>query len=336
MSPMAFISTSGHSMYRVTQSSDGTWSAAATVSDQDVRCLAVDPLNAQIVYAGTYGAGVLRSLDGGASWKNVGPPGQIVKAITASPIQPGTIYAGAKPPLMFVSGDYGDTWNELTAFRKTPGRWWWRSPAEMPLTAYVQAIGLSPTDPNVIVAGIEAGAVVRSADGGTTWVGHRAAALRDCHSLTFHRTDGRYVYEAGGTGAGAAISRDAGATWTQLRDGLEGHYGWACAADPVEPETWYVSTSKGMSMQGPVAHQDGRANAHIYRSIKGGAWQALGGGLPEPINDMAYALITDPSAPGHLYAGLANGDVWHSADQGDTWRQLPLHLPGIHQSLIMA
>jgi hypothetical protein len=85
----------------------------------------------------------------------------------------------------------------------------------------------------------------------------------------------------------------------------------------------------------PAAHVDGEANACIFRSAGGAAWQKLGGGLPQPLNYMAYALITDPAAPGHLYAGLSNGDVWHSTDHGDTWRQLPFNLKGIHRTLVM-
>ncbi|MBI3361783.1 MAG: hypothetical protein HY023_11810 [Chloroflexi bacterium] len=50
---------------------------------------------------------------------------------------------------------------------------------------------------------------------------------------------------------------------------------------------------------------------------------------------MAYALITDPNAPGHLYVGLSNGDVWYTSDYGDSWRQLPFNLRGIHRSMIM-
>ena len=83
------------------------------------------------------------------------------------------------------------------------------------------------------------------------------------------------------------------------------------------------------------AHSDGQAEAYIFRSAGGAAWQKLGGGLPQPLSHMAYALITDPHAPGHLYAGLSNGDVWHSTDYGDMWQQLPFNLKGIHRSLIM-
>ena len=335
MAPVTFIAVTGQGVLRATRAPDDSWAVSPVLAGKDVRCLAADPLNRQIVYAGTQGAGMWSSEDSGATWHPAGLDAQNLRSVLPSPLQPGWVFAGAKPPALYVSADYGATWLELKAFRRLPGRRWWRSPAEMPLTAYVQGIALSPTDPQVMVAGIEAGAVVRSADGGKTWSNHRPAALRDCHSLTFHASDGCYVYEGGGTGAGAAFSRDGGETWVQIRDGLAGHYGWACAADPADPEVWYVSTSKGVGMSGPAAHHDGKANAHIYRSEKGGPWQALGGGLPEPLDYMPYALLTDPTAPGHLYAGLANGQVWHSADHGDHWAQLPLDLRGIHRSLIM-
>jgi hypothetical protein len=50
---------------------------------------------------------------------------------------------------------------------------------------------------------------------------------------------------------------------------------------------------------------------------------------------MAYGLLTDPTAPGHVYAGLSNGDVWHSANYGDAWEKLPLNLHRIERTLIM-
>jgi hypothetical protein len=41
---------------------------------------------------------------------------------------------------------------------------------------------------------------------------------------------------------------------------------------------------------------------------------------------MAYSLLTDPAAPGNVYAGLSNGEVCRSIDHGDHWRQLPLNM----------
>jgi photosystem II stability/assembly factor-like uncharacterized protein len=336
MSTKVFLATSHTGLARA-HFANGEWRVASLLADQTLHCLAADPHNPNTAYAGTRGGGVLRSTDGGQTWETAGLPGHIVKALAASPTQPNTVYAGCKPPALFVSRDGGQAWKEIESFQRVRS-WWWRSPAESDLGAYIQGLALSPTDPNVIVIGIEAGAVVRTADGGQTWEGHRPGALRDCHTITFHATNGDWVYEAGGTGVGAAFSRDGGKTWRQPGEGLDRHYGWACAADPARPEVWYISASPAfasLTQPIPAAHVDGHANACIFRSAGGAAWQKLGGGLPQPLNYMAYALLIDPSAPGHLYAGLSNGDVWHSTDHGDSWMQLPFNLKGIHRTLIM-
>jgi len=331
MSLNTFLATTGHGLARASRSASDEWTLEFLLTDQDVRCLAADPLNPNVLYAGTQGNGVLRSNDGGRTWCPGGLAGQIVKALAISRIQPGTVYAGTKPARLFVSRDGGASWRELASFRRIPSRWFWFSPAEKPYSAYVQAIALSPADPGAVVVGIEAGAVVRSSDGGQSWSGQRRGALRDCHSLTFHVTHGDWVYEGGGTGAGVSVSRDAGATWTQPKAGLDRHYGWAVAADPTHPEVWYASVSPSPWK----AHSEHNAQAVIVRSIGGAGWQTLTGGLPQPLNHMPYALLTDPRAPGHVYTGLSNGEVWHSTDHGDTWYQLSLNLGKIHRTLLI-
>jgi hypothetical protein len=336
MNATVFISTTGQGVARAERGDTGEWPVEFLLQDQKIPCLTADPLNPGVVYAGTRD-GVLRSGDRGQSWHPAGLDGQVIKSLAASPIQPGVIYAGTKPPTIFVSRDGGATWTELDSFRRMR-RWFWYTPAE-PGAPYVQAIALSPTDPNVIVAGIEFGAVLRSADGGQTWQGHLKGAIRDCHTLTFHAKNGDWVYQTGGSGAGAAFSRDGGITWTQPKVGLDRHYGWACAADPARPEVWYVSIAPTFVFphfsKFPIAHFDGYAHAHIFRTTGGAGWKKLSGGLPQPIHHMPYALLTDPAAPGQLYAGLSSGDVWHSADHGDTWQQLPFNLSGIDRSMIV-
>jgi septum formation inhibitor-activating ATPase MinD len=78
-----------------------------------------------------------------------------------------------------------------------------------------------------------AGAVLRTADRGKTWRGHLKGALRDCHTLVFHANNGDWVYQAGGSDAGAAYSRDGRVTWNQPKAGLDRHYRWASATDPI-------------------------------------------------------------------------------------------------------
>jgi hypothetical protein len=317
----------------------GSWLVDTVLTGEQVYCIAHAVERPAEIYLGTKKSGVLCSNDEGQSWQSIGLAGIPVKALAVSPHNPQVIYAGTKPSGVHVSTNGGQSWSELVGFQKIRGLRFWRSPAEPPdWRAYVQGLAVSPDDPNHIAAGIEFGALVHSTDGGKTWTNHRKGALRDCHSLIFHRSNGSWVYEAGG--GGAAVSCDGGLTWRQPKAGLDRRYGWACAADPERPEIWYLSASGMPTIQAmlrgrfePPAHIDGQADGAIYRSAGGAPWERLGGGLPYPLTHMAYALLTDPQAPGHLYAGLSSGDVWHSVDYGDHWQQMPFNLGSIHRTL---
>lgn len=324
-----FLATPGNGIARAECDKDGQWSVDFLLKNQRISCLANDPGNHERIYAGTEGQGVLLSEDGGISWKPCGMEGQTVKSLAVSPHDPKTIYAGTKPAFMHVSRDAGKSWQEMEGFRRIPWRFWWFSPAEKPWQAYVQAIAVSPTDPDVILAGIELGAVVRSQDGGLTWSSHRKGSLRDCHNLTFHHTNGKWAYEAGGTGGGASHSQDGGLTWRKLKQGLAKNYGVACAADPAKPEIWYVSVAPG-----PGKAYGVDAEAYLYRARGGAKWQPIGW-EPHPMKHMPIALVTDPQMPGHLYAGLTIGDIWHSVDYGDHWEKLSFNLKGIWRSLMV-
>ena len=325
-----FISTTGSGISRASQDLKGRWFVSPLLAGSKFRCLAEDPVNKGVAYAGSNSIGVLRSNDYGQNWEPIGLEGLAIRALCVSRTDSNTVYAGTKPPALFVTHNGGGKWQEIASFRKMRSFWWF-SPAEgRPFTPYIQAIALSSTDPNLVVVGIELGSVLRTIDGGKTWEKHRPGALRDCHSLAAHPTNGDWLYEGGGSGAGAAFSRDGGKTWRQPSIGLDRHYGWAVTADPARPEIWYAA----LSPSAWKAHSEMNAQACIFRSAGGAAWQKLAGGLPETLNAMPYALLNDPASPGHVYAGLANGDVWFSADYGDTWELLPFNLGSIQRSLI--
>ena len=312
------LALSHNGVARAECAADTQWTVEQVLSGQDVRCLEVDPLNPNVVYAGTQGQGVFRSEDGGRSWRPAGLQGVIVKSLAASRHQPGVVYAGTKrPPLVYRSHDSGAQWEELTSFRRVRGRWLWVSPAEPPYTAYVIALAISPSDPNVVLAGVELGAVVRSADGGQSWSNHRQGAGRDCHQLCFHPRESHWVYQA--HGGGPAVSRDAGLTWQQPRAGLDRRYCINVAADTERPEIWYAVVAPVLK-----AHS-ANSEAVVVRAVGGAAWKQLGGGLPGSF-DRLPLLASDPSAPGQLYLASGHGEVWHSADYGDTWQRLLLDL----------
>jgi hypothetical protein len=327
MTARRFLALAKGGVARAERAVGGQWVVEQVLAGQDVRCLEVDPLNPDVIYAGTQGQGVFRSEDGGRSWQSAGLEGVIVKSLAASPHQRGVVYAGTKsPPLMYRTQDGGASWQELAGFRRVRGRWWWWSPAEPPFSAYVLALAISPSDPNVILAGVELGAVVRSADGGQSWSKHRPGAGHDCHQLRFHPHAPEWAYEA--HGGGPAVSCDAGLTWKQPRAGLDRRYCFNVAADSQRPDIWYAVVA-------PIfkAHS---ANSHaiVVRSASGASWQKLAGGLPESFERLPL-LASDPVAPGQLYLASAHGAVWHSADYGDTWQQLPLNLGDIWFRLIV-
>lgn len=323
-----FLAIGGDGIMRA-DCNGGEWRVERVLPAPRPVTLAADPSAPGVVYAGTQGDGLYCSDDAGRRWEQVGLAGRVVKSVAVSPHDPRVMYAGLKPAALMKTVDGGRNWSELEGFRRVPNRWWWFSPAEPPFSAYVNAIAVSPAEPDVMLAGIELGAVLRSEDGGSTWSRHAPGAMRDCHWLVFHSRDGQRVYEAGGTGGGAACSSDGGRTWRQPSNGLSKHYGVTCAADPEQPEIWYVAVAPS-----PRKAYGRDAEAYLYRASGGADWQPIGWER-YPMGVMPRALVTVPGAPGQLFVGTTYGDVWHTADYGDSWRQLPFDLGGGLSLLIL-
>jgi photosystem II stability/assembly factor-like uncharacterized protein len=293
----------------------GRWDVERVLDGHDVRALAAD---AETLYAGTDGGGVWRSDDRGRSWTRVGLEDERIRSLAAAQ---GRLYAGTKPARVWVSASGGERWEPLAPFPRWRSWFWW-SPAEKPHTAYVQTLSVSPSDPQVVLAGIEAGALVRSADGGRTWSGHLRRASRDPHVVSFHPVDGSWAYEGGGTGA--AISRDGGRKWQKVSAGLDRRYCWAVAADPGQPERWYVAAARGPRQ----AHGGGHAGAAILHA-KGDRWTIVADDLPA----MPY-LLSCP-ASNQVVAVLGNGEMRITRDAGDSWETLPLTPGGIRTALLL-
>lgn len=332
-----FLVSTGSSLARA-EMVKGEWVISHPLEGIRINCMVSDPGNPQRVFLGTQNNGVLLTTDAGVTWQAAGLSNVIVRSLAVDPSNPQTIYGGGKPVSMYVTHDGGVTWRELEAMRKTP-RFWWFSPADPPgLKPYVNSLTVSPEDPQVLLAGIELGAVLRSEDGGLSWSKHLQGCDRDCHSLKFHPTNGNWAYEAGGL-SGVAFSQNGGKDWRKPKEGLGAKYGWSVVADPVEPEIWYLSAAEQANvLRGeftPPGHEDGKADAHIYRKKGNAPWEQLSGGLPEPLDYMAYDLAVVPDHPGLLFAGLRNGQVWQTEDYGDHWALMPFNLGRVHNAMIV-
>jgi photosystem II stability/assembly factor-like uncharacterized protein len=292
---------------------NGGWIAELCLGGGGAQCLAVDPNDADTLYAGLREQGVWRTEDGGRRWVDCALPVVGVFSLAVSP-GGGSVYAGTEPSRLFRSDDRGESWRELEGLLDLPSRPTWSFPPR-PWTSHVRWIAPSPHEADLILVGIELGGLMRSSDGGATWQDHRPGAQRDVHSLAWHPHVHDRAYEAGG--GGAAYSKDGGDSWQPADDGRDRHYAWSVAVDPDDPELWYVSASTGPF----AAHGRGEPQACIYRRRAGEPWSALAGGLPEPLPAMPYALV---AGDGRLFAGLADGQIWESRDRGDSWRACTL------------
>ena len=71
----------------------------------------------------------------------------------------------------------------------------------------------------------------------------------------------------------------------------------------------------------------------VYRSRTGGQqWEALTRGLPQRhcyVNVLRDAMAVDSAEPGGVYFGTTGGQVYASADGGDSWKPIARHLPAV-------
>ena len=123
-------------------------------------------------------------------------------------------------------------------------------------------------------------------------------------------------------------SDDGGHSWTEITEGLPTEFGFAAAAHPHDRESFYVI---------PLDPGHGRCmpegRAAVWRtSDAGSTWQRLDRGLPQ--RDAHLGVLREGMAidsldvPG-LYFGTSTGQVFASADEGESWDEIASYLPAI-------
>ena len=292
------------------------------------QCIAVDPHDPDRLYVGTFDNGLLASDDGGRGWRQGGDglPDTRVMSVAVSPCDRGAgisvAYAGTEPSNLYRSADGGASWELLPALRELPSEPRWSFPPR-PWTHHVSTIALHPVDREWLAVGIELGGVMRSTDGGASWVDHNPQAHSDAHQLLTHPLAPERLYEV--AGQGIARSDDRGGSWTRFDEGLDRHYAWAEAVDPEDPDLWYVSVSRSPY----AAHGYGDGNARLFRS-RGEGWSAVDTWGDDPkLRRMPYVLSALPGQPGRLLVGLRGGALLITDDAGDSWSKPALELPDV-------
>jgi photosystem II stability/assembly factor-like uncharacterized protein len=187
-------------------------------------CIAIDPSTPQTIYAGTNGAGVYKSTDGGATWNqvNTGLTDLSVQVLTISNSSPATLYAGCITGGVFKTTNGGTSW---TAFNN----------GITELGKNVQAIAIKTNDPNTAVCVLYDGVnnatngIYKTTDGGSTWAVSTTGVLSPNHnflSLATSPSTPNTLY-LGGTfvastwGVHVYKSYNFGSTWIDISNGID-------------------------------------------------------------------------------------------------------------------
>jgi len=246
-----------------------------------------------------------------------------------------TVYAGVEDAAIFRSTDGGKSWKELPGLRgHGTGPKWQPGAGGMCLHTII----LDPKNKDRMYIAISAAGAFRTDDGGTTWTpinrGLRSQYIPDpnaevghcVHHVTMHpsRPDVLFMQKHWDV----MRSDDAGDNWREVSGNLPTDFGFVIDVHAHEPETIYVVPIKSDSEHYPP---DGKLR--VYRSKSGGnEWEALTKGLPQSncyVNVLRDAMAVDRMDKCGVYFGTTGGQVYASADAGDSWAPIVRDLPAV-------
>ncbi|KAA9006162.1 WD40/YVTN/BNR-like repeat-containing protein [Histidinibacterium aquaticum] len=306
-----------------------------------------DPESGAIYAAGGFGAflgvDVWKTEDHGESWTRSGEglaydDDTAIDQVWSLGAGHGAIYAGVKPAGLFRSTDHGQTWSHVRGLSEHPTRPDW-PPGGAGLTLH--HILTDPESADRLWVGISSAGTFYSEDGGETW------STRNKGVKVLDWDTGEYTYpefgncvhglSLGPSGTmyqqghnGMFVSRDHGAEWTAIDDGLPSTFGFPVVAHPRAPDTaWFFP------MNGDIKGRhcpDGKAA--VWRTRDGGqTWEDLREGLPQEhcyFTVLRQAMATDGLEDIGLYFGTNSGSLYASRDGGDRWSCVARDLPLIY------
>jgi hypothetical protein len=306
--------------------------------------------------SGWFGQLIQRSDDGGASWDPVGNefryhgvpgthqwydgtphPWEFARVwhLEPSPTDPDTVYAGVEDAALFRSTDGGQQWQELSGLREHgSGPSWQPGAGGMCL----HTILLDPLDANRIVVAISAAGAFRTDDGGVTWRpinrGLRSDGIPDAdaevghcvHRIAQHPARPEVLFMQ--KHWDVMRSDNGGDSWREISGDLPTDFGFPIAVHAHEPNTIYVVPITSDSLHFPP-----EGKLRVYRSRTGGdEWEECSQGLPQShcyVNVLRDAMAVDSLDGCGVYFGTTGGQVYASADSGDSWVPIVRDLPPV-------
>jgi len=318
------------------------------------------PVNPDRIYAsqstGWFGQLMQRSDDGGKTWEPVsnefkyeGETGthqwydgtqhpwefKRVWLLEPSLTEADTVYAGVEDAALFKSTDGGKSWQELPGLRAAKGNLWQPGAGGMCLHTIVQ----DPNNTDRLFVAISAAGAFRTEDGGKNWkpitkglispfeLPDSTAEVGHCvHSIAMHPSKPDVLFMQ--KHWDVMRSDNAGDMWHEISGNLPSDFGFPIVVHAHEPETVYVVPIKSDS-----EHYPPEGKLRVYRSRSGGnEWEALTNGLPQQdcyVDILRSAMTTDTLDSCGIYFGTTGGQVYASADSGDTWNAIVRDLPPV-------
>jgi photosystem II stability/assembly factor-like uncharacterized protein len=255
--------------------------------------------------------------------------------IEPSPTDPDTVYAGVEDAGLFRSTDGGQNWQELAGLRgHGTGPRWQPGAGGMCLHTII----LDPKDPKRIYIAISAAGAFRTDDGGKTWkpinkglysqyIPEPTAEVGHCvHHVVMHRSRPGVLFMQ--KHWDVMRSDNAGDSWKEVSGNLPTDFGFVIDVHAHEPDTIYV-----VPIKSDGEHFPPEGKLRVYRSKTGGnEWEALTKGLPQSncyVNILRDAMAVDTLDKCGVYFGTTGGQVYASADAGDSWTPIVQHLPAV-------